>query len=60
MFIRLKDYAYGVTIRDQIKRLTGREYLYSTRYTTTGGINTAACRPIFGCGCRYSNPFPPF
>ncbi len=31
---RLKDHAYGVTIKDQIKRLTGRDYLYSTLYTT--------------------------
>lgn len=31
---RLKDHAYGVTIKDQINKLTGREYLYSTLYTT--------------------------
>lgn len=31
---RLKDQAYGITIRDRIKKLTRREYLYSTLYTT--------------------------
>ena len=31
---RLKDNAYGVTIKEQIKRITGRDYLYSTLYTS--------------------------
>lgn len=31
---RLKENAYGITIRGQIKRVTEREYLYSTLYTT--------------------------
>lgn len=30
---RLKDGAYGVTIRDQIKAVTGRELLYNTLYS---------------------------
>ena len=31
---KLGPEAYGVTIKDQIHRVTGREYLYSTLYTT--------------------------
>ena len=31
---RLKENAYGVTIKEQIHRAVGREYLYSTLYTT--------------------------
>ena len=31
---RLKDDTYGVTIKEQINRTTGRQYLYSTLYTT--------------------------
>ncbi len=31
---RLKDNAYGITVRDQIKRATKREYIYSSLYTT--------------------------
>ncbi len=31
---RLKDNAYGVTIKDQIKETANREYLYSTLYTS--------------------------
>ncbi|MFC1492701.1 PadR family transcriptional regulator [candidate division KSB1 bacterium] len=31
---RLKDDAYGVTIRDQIKEVTGRRLLYNTLYST--------------------------
>ncbi|MFC1493130.1 PadR family transcriptional regulator [candidate division KSB1 bacterium] len=32
--IRLKDNAYGVTIRDQIKDVTKREFVYGTLYST--------------------------
>ncbi|MCP4725469.1 MAG: PadR family transcriptional regulator [bacterium] len=32
--IRLKDNAYGVTIRDQIKEVTQREFVYGTLYST--------------------------
>ena len=32
--LRLKDEAYGVTIKNQVKKVTNREYLYSTLYTT--------------------------
>ena len=31
---RLQDNAYGVTIKNQIKKVPQREYLYSTLYTT--------------------------
>ena len=31
---RLNDDAYGVSIKQQIKKATSREYLYSTLYTT--------------------------
>lgn len=31
---RLQDDAYGVTIKNQIKEATSRNYLYSTLYTT--------------------------
>lgn len=31
---RLQDEAYGVTIKNQIKESTSRDYLYSTLYTT--------------------------
>ena len=31
---RLRDQAYGVTIKNQIKEVTSRDYLYSTLYTT--------------------------
>jgi DNA-binding PadR family transcriptional regulator len=31
---RLQDEAYGVTIKNQVKKVTNREYLYSTLYTT--------------------------
>lgn len=31
---RLNDDAYGVSIKQQIKKATNREYLYSTLYTT--------------------------
>ena len=32
--LRLKEDAYGVTIKKQIKRVTGRDYLYNTLYTS--------------------------
>ena len=32
--LHLKDEAYGVTIKNQVKKVTNREYLYSTLYTT--------------------------
>lgn len=31
---KLGDEAYGVTIKDEVKKITGRKYLYSTLYTT--------------------------
>ena len=31
---RLKDNAYGVTIKNQIKKVTKRDYFYNTLYTT--------------------------
>ncbi len=31
---RLEENAYGVTIRDQIKKVSGREFLYNTLYST--------------------------
>ena len=31
---QLGDEAYGVTIKDRIRDLTGREYLYNTLYTS--------------------------
>ncbi|MFC1565219.1 PadR family transcriptional regulator [candidate division KSB1 bacterium] len=32
--MRLGDDAYGVTIKSQIKKMTGRDYLYNTLYTS--------------------------
>ena len=32
--MRLGDDAYGVTIKDRIKKMTGREYLYNILYTS--------------------------
>ena len=32
--LHLGDEAYGVTVKNQIKKVTQREYLYSTLYTT--------------------------
>ena len=41
---RLKDNAYGVTIKNQIKKVTKRDYLYNTLYTTLEQLVRKALR----------------
>jgi DNA-binding PadR family transcriptional regulator len=51
--LRLKDNAYGVTIKNQIKEAADRDYLYNTLYTTLEQL----VRKEYICK-RYGDPTP--
>jgi PadR family transcriptional regulator PadR len=40
---RLKDHAYGVTIRDYLIRKTGRRYPYGTLYSALAKLERLGC-----------------